>query len=316
VNQTGLDSLLNKYKAGNCSEEEIALLFMVLDRIAATTPTAGLSAESQSAVKKTVFAHVHKVTVNRWYYIRRWAAAAAIILPACASIFWWQQQSPSRRNKVPPITWVRLSTGAQEIRHIQLPDGTLAWLNAASSLEYPKQFSGNERLVKVNGQVFFDVHQNKEQPFTVQSGEFRVNVLGTAFLIRNIAGQPARVAVASGKVQVTHAHKILGTLLPAEQLTYTNKRTVISKTDTAAISSWTKGELIINNATLQQVLWELETFYGVQFHSKINLEQGSLNLSFSNGMSLQNKLDIITTISIAPKVKFREKEEGVYEVYQ
>ncbi|PSL46187.1 FecR family protein [Chitinophaga niastensis] len=313
MEQTELDCLLNKYKAGKCSEEEIMLLFMVLDRIAATTATAGLSATSQLAVQKAVFAHVHTVPVTKWHYIRRWMAAA-IILPACIGGYWWQQHS--HRSKAPAITWIKLSTGAQEIRHVQLPDGTLAWLNAASTLEYPQQFNGSERLVKVNGQVFFDVHQNREQPFTVQSGELRVNVLGTAFLIRNVAGQPTRVAVASGKVQVTHNKKILGTLLPADQLTYTNKRTTISKTDTTAISSWTKGELIINNATLQQVLWELETFYGVQFHSKFNLEQGHLNVSFSNGMSLQNKLDIIATISIAPKVHFREKGKGIFEVYQ
>ncbi len=35
--------------------------------------------------------------------------------------------------------------------HVTLPDGTEAWLNAASSIEYPVAFKGGERRVKITG---------------------------------------------------------------------------------------------------------------------------------------------------------------------
>nr|WP_308463745.1 FecR domain-containing protein [Chitinophaga nivalis] len=283
-----------------------------MDRMDATAQETPRPSLQQDAVKSAVMAHIH-TPVKKWYQARKWIAAA-VLLPACLSIVWWQQQV--RHSRTPAIAWLKSSTGKQEIKQVQLPDGTIAWLNAASTLEYPASFDTRERLVKIQGQVFFDVQQNKEQPFTVQSGDFRVQVLGTAFLVRHIAGQPTRVAVASGKVQVSHKAAVLATLLPADQLTCTGNRTIISKTDTSALSAWTKGDMVISNATLQQVLWELENFYGITFHSDFNMDQGHLNLSFNSNMSLQDKLDIISTISITPKVRFRKKGNSIYEVYQ
>jgi len=38
-----------------------------------------------------------------------------------------------------------------------LPDGTKVWLNAASSISYPVAFAGNERNVRITGEVYFEV---------------------------------------------------------------------------------------------------------------------------------------------------------------
>ncbi|CAL1517528.1 FecR domain-containing protein [Chitinophaga sp. MM2321] len=311
MEQTDLHLLLKKYKAGECSAEEVVLLFAWLDRMAADPSEHALPPAAKESVHKALVKHIQPATTGRWRYRHLWMAAATL-LPVVVSFFWWQQST--QRIQTPAIAWIKYSTGKEEIKNIQLPDGSTAWLNAASTLEYPQQFAGKERLVKISGQAFFTIQQNKEQPFTVQTGTLRVNVLGTAFLVKNVPGQPAKVAVASGKVQVTHQNKVLATLLPADQLTYTDQKTTISKTDTTTINAWTKGDLLISNATLQQVLWELETFYDVRFHSKINLEQGNLNLSFSNGMSLQDKLDIIATISMTPKIQFKKTARNTYEV--
>src|SRR5699024_8321587 len=38
-----------------------------------------------------------------------------------------------------------------------LSDGTKVWLNAESSISYPSEFSGDRRVVEVEGEVFFEV---------------------------------------------------------------------------------------------------------------------------------------------------------------
>ncbi len=44
-----------------------------------------------------------------------------------------------------------LSTAKGETFVTQLADGTLAWLNAGSSIHYPVSFTGSERVVEVTG---------------------------------------------------------------------------------------------------------------------------------------------------------------------
>src|SRR5262249_42692306 len=41
--------------------------------------------------------------------------------------------------------------------NITLADGSMVWLNAASSITYPTAFSGVERKVTVNGEAYFEV---------------------------------------------------------------------------------------------------------------------------------------------------------------
>lgn len=60
-----------------------------------------------------------------------------------------------------------LSTPRGRQFQLILPDGSKAWLNAASSLRYPTVFVGNERRVDVTGEVYFEVAKNTSMPFKV-----------------------------------------------------------------------------------------------------------------------------------------------------
>lgn len=64
-----------------------------------------------------------------------------------------------------------------------LPDGSKVWLNAASSLRFPTAFTGRERTVMLTGEAYFDIAPNKNMPFKVQTGDTKVEVLGTQFNI-------------------------------------------------------------------------------------------------------------------------------------
>ncbi|PMV74965.1 FecR family protein, partial [Pseudomonas sp. GW101-1A09] len=65
---------------------------------------------------------------------------------------------------------------------ITLPDGTKVWLNAATTLKYPSRFTSNERKVEIDGEAYFEVTKNEQQPFkVVLSDSSVVTVLGTHF---------------------------------------------------------------------------------------------------------------------------------------
>ncbi len=53
------------------------------------------------------------------------------------------------------VVYNTVSTPRGRKYRIILPDGTIAWLNAASSIRYPSLFSGAERKVELKGEAYF-----------------------------------------------------------------------------------------------------------------------------------------------------------------
>src|SRR5690606_26408048 len=71
---------------------------------------------------------------------------------------------------------------------LQLPDGSIAWLNSSSKIEFPEKFSTTERVVEVDGEVYFSIKKVWNAsgtliPFKVKNKGQLVEVLGTEFLI-------------------------------------------------------------------------------------------------------------------------------------
>src|SRR5699024_2048930 len=64
-------------------------------------------------------------------------------------------------------TYNKLATPRGREFQIVLPDGSKAWLNAASSISYPTAFSGKERKVTITGEVYFEVTHDTGKPFVV-----------------------------------------------------------------------------------------------------------------------------------------------------
>jgi ferric-dicitrate binding protein FerR (iron transport regulator) len=64
---------------------------------------------------------------------------------------------------------------------VELPDGSTAYLNSNSYIEYDKSFT--ERVVKQRGEVFYDVTKG-DSPFFVKTEMGEILVLGTKFNVK------------------------------------------------------------------------------------------------------------------------------------
>ena len=62
-----------------------------------------------------------------------------------------------------------------------LSDGTIVYMNSESRLKYPVKFVGDERIVELEGEVYFEVVRDEEHPFVVYANQLNVRVLGTGF---------------------------------------------------------------------------------------------------------------------------------------
>lgn len=122
-----------------------------------------------------------------------------------------------------------------------LPDKSKAWLNASSRISYPTTFSGGERRVKIQGEVFFDVTRNEKAPFIVQSKGQEVRVLGTQF---NVEAYPeeknVKTTLIEGSVEIRTGKKPL-LLIPGEQALVGEAGMSKSVVDVEAAIAWKDG---------------------------------------------------------------------------
>ena len=82
----------------------------------------------------------------------------------------------SSEVKVAQYSEVRIPRGGEY--KVVLPDGTIVWLNAESSLRFPTLFTGKERKVYAKGELYFDVKHDDTKPFIVEvEKDYSVRVL-------------------------------------------------------------------------------------------------------------------------------------------
>jgi transmembrane sensor len=104
---------------------------------------------------------------------------------------------------------------------VKLPDGTQVWLNTDSKLTYAGNFTGLNREVTLTGEAYFDVAKDSSRPFIIHTDKINIRVLGTAFNVKNYAGDDiVETTLIHGRIEVTFkdrpAEKII--LKPNEKL--------------------------------------------------------------------------------------------------
>ena len=100
-----------------------------------------------------------------------------------------------------PVRTLIVSTNIQT-QCIQLPDGSKVTLNRHSQLSYPETFN-KERIVKLNGEAYFEVSANKNKPFYVHTSKGEIKVLGTHFNLEAYSNADVfKTSLFEGKVRV------------------------------------------------------------------------------------------------------------------
>lgn len=167
-----------------------------------------------------------------------------------------------------------LSTPVGGTYQITLPDGSRAWLNSSSTLRYPSRFSENERVVFLEGEAFFDVVStsnrttSKKTPFKVLSNDQVIEVLGTEFNVKAYRDdRVVKTTLVEGLVRVSSldGDQIPITLHPGQQSKKRHGRFEVYDVDIFDYTSWKDGIIVLSNATLSQVITEIENWYDVSF---------------------------------------------------
>jgi transmembrane sensor len=152
---------------------------------------------------------------------------------------------------------------------IVLPDGTVAWLNAESSIEFPAAFNGSYRDVSITGEVFFEVAKKSNSPFRVNIGkQAQIQVLGTSFNVNAYANESQiMTTLLSGSIKLITATNKTGIVLtPGEQaqLAVAQGTSVLKLEKNAEIDrviAWKNGVFNFEGLRLQEILRQMERWY-------------------------------------------------------
>lgn len=193
---------------------------------------------------------------------------------------------------------------------IELSDETGVWVNADSKLAYPAAFNGNTREVWIQGEAYFDVAPNAQQPFVVHAGGTTVQVLGTSFNISTYV--TIQTTLTSGKVSTSAgADKVV--LSPGQQSVYNAANGNLQKeaVDTRIYTAWKDGDIYFEEATLGVILNSLGRSFDYDFKfEEPTLETLNITLDMRKPETLQPVLDQIR-LTIG-KIKFRVQGRTVF----
>jgi transmembrane sensor len=164
------------------------------------------------------------------------------------------------------VSYNTITTPAGGQYQVELPDGSLVWLNAGSSLRFPTAFTGSERRVEVSGEAYFEVARMVTMPFTVKVNKSEVQVLGTKFNIMAYEDEAmVKTTLLHGEVKFVNGSS--NTILnPGQQtqLSKAGKVKVLSGVDVDEVMAWKNGMFDFEGADLETVARHLSRWYDVE----------------------------------------------------
>jgi ferric-dicitrate binding protein FerR (iron transport regulator) len=185
-------------------------------------------------------------------------------------------------NENLPLEYNTIEAPAGGQWQVRLPDGSLIFLNASSSITYPTRFVGNERKVQMIGEAYFEIAHSKNMPFRVASRGQTVEVLGTHFNVMAYADEKIiRTTLLEGSIKIINdsESKILK---PGEQAQISgNKFKVTSDVDLEEVVAWKNGYFKFNE-NLESIMAKISRWYNVDVEYR---DRPSSDLTFSGKIS-------------------------------
>lgn len=149
---------------------------------------------------------------------------------------------------------------------IQLPDGSNVWLNANSKLYFPDHFSVNERRVKVEGEVFFEVQKEFNRPFIVEAGNLNIKVIGTSFNVRSYSPEYFTLTLVTGMIEALYKKETVR-MKPGTKVSrdVSSDGLILSSADVENAIAWKDGYFYFNNENLLKILDDISNWYDMEF---------------------------------------------------
>ena len=195
-----------------------------------------------------------------------------------------------------------------------LSDGTKVWLNAESELDFPVDFVGKDRVVRLKGEAYFEVKPDAAHPFIVETRGVRTRVLGTSFNIKAYDNEESIfTTLLTGKVKVSAIGEENESvvLTPGMQSEWqeNGQKMSVKKVNAENFTAWRQGAFMFDNENIMVVTRVLERWYGLKFIYNENVHEHT----FSGRLSKDEPLEsILETLTFTGGPQFKIEKDVVY----
>jgi transmembrane sensor len=318
-----MEKLFRKYLNGTCTPEEFS---EALEAFCAENTNITISAEMLKLWKDTLNASIEnkinsqlldkihhrialeesKAATRKFTLYRTLLKVAAVLILGLLSttvLFYNQPQKQLYTGVVETV-----STPNASRTNFKLPDGSEVWLNAGSTLSFPRQF-GDKRAVELVGQAFFKVVKDGKR-FVVKTNTGSVEVLGTTFDVKAYKDELFQTTLLEGSVNVKNK-KDQGFILKPGQQSVINSKSELSIVDvnTDQYTSWKDGKLIFINEPFQNVAKQLERWYNI----KIELNGNNLKaLGYTGTIEMETLGELLELMKTTTPINYSFNKQSRY----
>jgi len=277
------------------------------------------------SAEKKVLSHIRQKkspTTILWTYWQR--IAAVLIIPLLLLSVYLMTDKDQTQTGETEYQTIKVPYGMTS--QLNLPDGSLVWLNGGSSLEYPVRFKEGERNVKLNGEGYFEIESDKKNPFIVKTATTTLVATGTSFNINAYdIDTITAITLVDGIVDVKFGNANPINMKPGEHANFNNKslKCILTKTDPYKWYAWKDGMLIFRDDPLSYVFKRLQIIFNIDIKIKNPGITDALYRATFEGESLS---EILRLLEMSAPIKFvyqtREKttdnhyEKQQIEVYR
>lgn len=193
---------------------------------------------------------------------RKVAAVAAVVLLLFGTALATWHLATQR-----PEQYYALTAPMGSTSRLTLPDGSVVWLNAGSTLRYSTNFSVKNRNVQLNGEGYFEVAKQDGNDFTVRTSGYDVTVKGTKFDVSAYDDDPVvSTSLMQGKVIISQGETTM-VMKPGETVRLDKATGSLTKTITSDTpNAWTMNSTDFNEIRLGDFAKILSRKYGVEIH--------------------------------------------------
>ena len=211
-----------------------------------------------------------------------------------------------------PIQYNTMSTakGEQSPFPLVLADGTKVWLNAQSSITFPTTFHGNERVVKIEGEAYFEVVHNSSKPFKVQANGQTIEDIGTHFNVNAYVDEPViKTTLIEGSVRIIKGTKT-AIINPGQQAITRvgNNLITVENADSEDAIAWKSGLFSFRKSDIQAVMRQLSRWYNVDIIYEGQIPHRLFNGEIHRNLNASNVLKVLSFY----KVNFRIDGQKIF----
>ena len=160
---------------------------------------------------------------------------------------------------------IRIPAGQRA--QMDLPDGSVVWLNSQTTLTYDEDFGKKDRKVTLDGEAYFDVAKDKKRPFIVETGKCNMEVLGTKFNVEGYSDKDDfEVTLMEGSVRVASRIGLGDTLMlkpDSKACLQKDGRLKVIPVDDYNPYRWKEGLICFRNESFLSIMNDLEKYFGV-----------------------------------------------------